>query len=456
MWRKLLSIYLIFGLSLAILIALSLYAFQRFNAFVKYGDAVDHNHALITELNELKVALTEAENNQRAFMLFNDSSFYYKYEDYLDNLRTTFGNVHSLIGKDSAQHRRLRNLNITIKSQMEYLRSGMLVGYPVTDYRYEKGYMEKSLSLISEMEKAEKALLEDQMNTRKFYENRTPQNFRIVFVFTLSIFCVSFVLLVQQYRHRIKYQRKLEKNIVELNQANSEWEQIAYVASHDLQEPLRKIRTFSDLLQNKHLTQLDDEGQALVNKINASSARAQSLMTDMVNYTAVVYTQEALQQIDLNYILRKVMEDMNAQLEAKKATVESEELPVVQGYPSQVTLLLKSLMENSIKFSKPDEPLRITLACTIVKTKQLPFNVHVSTDQYHKIIFQDNGIGFENQYTDKIFKMFQRLHPTESRYEGRGIGLAIVKRIIANHQGFIIARGRPGRGAKFTLYFPLR
>jgi signal transduction histidine kinase len=456
MWKKLLSIYLIFGVSLAILIALSLYAFQRFNAFVKYGDAVDHNHALITELNTLKVALTEAENNQRAFMLFNDSSFYYKYEDYMDNLRTTFGKVHELIGKDSAQHRRLRNLNITIKSQMEYLRSGMLVGYPVTDYRYEKGYMEKSLAMIAEMEKAERALLENQMNTRKFYENRTPQNFRIVFVFTLSIFCISFVLLVQQYRGRIKYQQRLEKNIVELNQANSEWEQIAYVASHDLQEPLRKIRTFSDLLQNKHLTQLDDEGQVLVQKINASSARAQSLMTDIVNYTAVAYTQEPLQQIDLNYILRKVMDDLHAQLDAKRAAVETEELPIVQGYPSQMLLLFRSLMENSIKFSKPDVPLRINLTSTTVKKKQLPFDVHLSTEEYHKIIFQDNGIGFENQYTDKIFKMFQRLHPADSNYEGRGIGLAIVKRIIANHMGFVVARGRTGRGAKFTLYFPLR
>jgi signal transduction histidine kinase len=456
MWKKLLSIYLIFGLSLAILIALALYAFQRFNAFVKYGDAVDRNHELITELNSLKVALTEAENNQRAFMLFNDSSFYYKYEDYLENLRTTFKRVHLLLGTDSAQQRRLRDLNISIKSQMDYLRSGMLVGYPVTDYRYEKGYMEKSLSLIDEMDHAEKALLENQMNTRKFYESRTPQNFRIVFVFTLGIFCVSFVMLVQQYRHRIKYQRKLENNIVELNQANSEWEQIAYVASHDLQEPLRKIRTFSDLLQNKHLTHLTDEGQLLVKKINASSSRAQSLMTDMVNYTAVVYSPETLQRTDLNDILRRVMEDMHLQLDSKKASIETVELPVIEAYPSQMVLLFKCLMENSIKFSKPDEPLRITISSSTVKKKQLPFDSHVSIEQYHKIIFQDNGIGFDNQYTDKIFKMFQRLHPTDSTYEGRGIGLAIVKRIINNHLGFVIARGRPGKGAKFTLYFPLR
>jgi signal transduction histidine kinase len=455
MWKKLLSIYLIFGLSLAILIALSLYAFQRFNSFIKYGDAVDRNHAVITELNELKVALTEAENNQRAFMLFNDSSFYYKYEDYFENLRTTFRNVHLLLGEDSAQHRRLRDLNITIKSQMDYLRSGMIVGYPITDYRYEKGYMERSLVLIAEMERAEKSALENQINTRKFYEDRTPQNFRVVFVFTLGIFCVSFVLLVQQYRHRVKYQERLERNIIELNQVNSEWEQIAYVASHDLQEPLRKIRTFSDLLQNKHLHELTGEGQLLVEKIHASSARAQSLMTDIVNYTVIASAQEHLQKTDLNEVVRLVTQDLQAQLGSKKSSIETGDLPVVDGYPSQLSMLFRCLMENSIKFSKPDEPLKIDINAAIVKKRQLPVDVNVSTEEYHKIIFQDNGIGFDNQYTDKMFKMFQRLHPSDS-FEGRGIGLAIVKRIVSNHLGSIIARGRPGKGAKFTLYLPLR
>ncbi len=455
MWKKLLSIYLIFGVSLAILIALSLYAFQRFNAFVKYGDAVDRNHAVITELNQLKVALTEAENNQRAFMLFNDSSFYFKYEDYLENLRTTFRKVHLLLGEDSAQHRRLRDLNITIKSQMDYLRSGVIVGYPITDYRYEKGYMERSLRLIAEMEEAEKAMLENQISSRKFYEDRTPQNFRIVFVFTLGIFCISFVLLVQQYRHRVKYQAQLEKNIIELNQVNSEWEQIAYVASHDLQEPLRKIRTFSDLLQSKHLAEFTDEGQLLVQKINMSSARAQSLMTDMVNYTAIANAREHLQKTDLNDVLRMVTQDLQPQLASKKTSIETGELPVVDGYPSQLSMLFRCLMENSIKFSKPEEPLKIDIQATIVKKRQLPIDVHGAAEEYHKIIFQDNGIGFDNQYTDKMFKMFQRLH-TSDAFEGRGIGLAIVKRIISNHLGAIVARGRPGKGAKFTLYLPLR
>ncbi|HYG04122.1 MAG TPA: ATP-binding protein [Chryseosolibacter sp.] len=455
MWKKLLIVYLVFGLSVAILAALSLYAFQRFNAYVEYGQAVDRNHYIISELNALRIQLTEGENNQRAFIIFNDSSFYHKYEEYVNELTRTFARIHHLLGNDSQQRKRLHALNISIKSQLDYLRSGMIVGYPVTDYKYERAYMDKSLSIINDIENSERFILQTQLDIRHQYEATTPQNFSLVFIFTLIIFCLSFFFLVQQYRRRINYQEKLEKNILELNQANSEWEQIAYIASHDLQEPLRKIRTFVDLVNKKHSAHLDVDGQSLMKRIDAASARAQSLMTDIVNYNLVVYPREEKMTVDLNDVVNDLSHELQPILQEKAARMEHEDLPMVTAYPTQMEMLFKSLIENSLKFSRPDVAVRISISSTVIDSKQLPISQHLSYDQYYKIVFQDNGIGFENKFSDKIFRMFQRLHGQESQYGGRGIGLAVVKRIMANHTGFIVARGRPDRGAKFTLYFPV-
>ncbi|HYC83793.1 MAG TPA: ATP-binding protein [Chryseosolibacter sp.] len=456
MWKKLLTIYLIFGLSLAILIALSLYAFQRFSAYLKYAEAVDRNHSVLTQLNRLQIELAEVENNQRAFILFEDSSFHLRYGKYADKIRNTFAVIYDLIKSDPAQRKRIQTLNFLIKSHLDHLHSGIMVGYPPTDYRQGLKYLDRCAQLITEMEVAEKKLMKDQLVSRQFYEETTPQNFRIVFVFTLIVFVISFGLLVQQYRDRMGYQQKLEKNIIELNQANSEWEQIAYVASHDLQEPLRKIRTFSDMLQSKYSQKLDPDGRALVSRIDAASSRAQSLMVDIVNYNTVVYTREKLQAVSLDEALSDLLADMKVILADKQASVQHEGLPVIRAYPSQITLLFRSLLENSLKFAKPDDPVKILISCSVVDKKHLPSDHNFSFSNYHKLVFEDNGIGFDNQFADKIFKMFQRLHPQESSYEGRGIGLAMAKRIMTNHTGFITARGRPGKGARFTLYFPVR
>lgn len=456
MWKKLLTVYVLFGISLAILIALSLYAFQRFNAYVQYADAVDRNHEIISDLNTLKVQLTEGENSQRAFILFSDSSFYFSFEHHLADVTKTFSDIYTRLKADANQRPRLHALNISIKSQLEYLRSGMVIGYPTTNYKFEKAYMERSLSIISEIERVEKDLLNDQIRTRKTYEAATPQNFTIVFIFTLAVFITSFLVLISEYRRRMTYQTELEKKVVELNQASSEWEQIAFVASHDLQEPLRKIRTFSDLLLTRFKDKLDEEGKALVERIDVSSARAQSLMVDIVNYNRVVYPREEKVAMDISEILTAVLTEMKPTLESHQATVEHEELPVVTVYPSQIGLLFKSLIENSIKFARPEVPVKISITNSVIARKQLPIQQQLSYQQYHKVVFQDNGIGFENEFSEKIFKMFQRLHGQDSAYSGRGIGLAIVKRIMTNHLGLVIARGRPGRGAKFTLYFPVQ
>ena len=456
MWKKLLTVSLIFIVSVVILIVLSLYSFQRFDGFIRYTDAVDKHHRLLTELNHMKLSLTSLESKQRAFLLFEDSSFLQPYEENKKLLIEKFTTLLLLTKADQEQQRRLRDLNLLIKSRLDYLHTGMMVGYPSTDYKRETSYMDRCMAIITEMEMAENNALNAQLESKEFYESTTPRNFRIVFILTMTVFAISFGLLIQQYRDRLINQQKLERNSLELNQANAEWEQIANAASHDLQEPLRKIRTFSNILASRNIHQLDEEGQMLLNRIETASARAQSLMLDIVTYNLVVYPREELTAVDLKEIRKDLLTSLEMRLKENHAAIYADELPVIRAYQSQIRLLFNCLVDNSLKFSRKEEPLKVTITASTIHQRELPVHQNLSFTHYHKIVFEDNGIGFENQFSDKIFMMFQRLHPQDSPYEGRGIGLAIVKRIMTNHMGMVIARGRPGKGAKFTLYFPVR
>jgi signal transduction histidine kinase len=455
MWKKLLTIYAVFAISLAVLVGLSLFSFQRYNAYVNYTDAVDHQYTMLTALYELKALLMEAENKQRGLLLYEDSTFYDQYASSVQDIKQCFGRVHTLASQDRDQQKRLYKLNMAIKSHLDFLNTGMTVGIDSLSRDVGKKIADKCFSLIGEMDHAEQRSLAGRQTVKEFYESKTPQYFRVVFIFTLLIFCISFGLLVGQYRSRVKYQQSLEQKIIELNQANAEWEQMSYVASHDLQEPLRKIRTFSDRLLGRHLSQLDDDGQAIVKRIDVASTRAQSLMQDIVNYNTIVYSKEDLTGIVLHDLITEIARDPDHAVTQKNATIQCEQLPTLQGYPSQVSLLFRALLDNSVKFSKPDQPCLITIKSETLDKNKLPGKERISYSRYYKITIADNGIGFEDKFSEKIFQMFQRLHPQESSYTGRGLGLALVKRIMTNHHGLVEAHGELGRGAIFTLYFPV-
>jgi signal transduction histidine kinase len=456
MWKKLLTIYGIFAVSLAVLVGLSLYSFQRYNAYVNYTDAVDHHYLLLTELYKLKTHLTEAENYQRGLLLYEDSTFLDHYNRCVQSIKSSFGTVHQLTSSDSDQQKRAYSLNMAIKSQLDFLTTGMTVGDPNFSYVDEQKAVEKCITLIAEMERAEKLALSQRKIIKEFYENRTPQYFTIVFIFTLLVFCVSFGLLAGQYRSRLKYQRSLEDKIIELNQANAEAEQMSYVAAHDLQEPLRKIRTFSDLLLDRHIVQLDEEGQTIIKRIDVASTRAQSLMQDIVNYNTIAYAQEEAADVDIGQVVSDIAQDPDHPVKQSKSIIQFADLPVIKGYPSQISLLFRSLFENSVKFAQPGIPCVINVTATTVDQADLPIEDRKAYSRYNKIMITDNGIGFDNKFAAKIFQMFQRLHTQESSYKGRGLGLALVKRIMTNHHGLVTAEGQPEKGATFTLYFPVQ
>ncbi len=261
------------------------------------------------------------------------------------------------------------------------------------------------------------------------------------------------MLIGHDITDRIYSEQELMKTNDELVKSNQRLEQFAYVASHDLQEPLRKIQTFAELVHKKFDNR--DESEKYFNKIVTSAQRMSSLIKDVLAYSRLSDTDILFREIDLNQIVENVKIDFELLISQKKAVIECDHLPTIKGIPLQMNQLFFNLISNSLKFSKNEPRIRITSKIITEVEVASEKNAALNPDlKYVRLTFKDNGIGFDQQYADQIFTIFQRLNDRQS-YSGTGIGLALCKKIVENHGGTISARSEPGQGAEFTIYLPV-
>ncbi|WP_445454732.1 sensor histidine kinase [Flavobacterium sp. 25HG05S-40] len=245
----------------------------------------------------------------------------------------------------------------------------------------------------------------------------------------------------------------LEQQNIELEASNKELIAFNYAASHDLQEPLRKIQTFVSRLSEKESANLSDTGKEFMVRINSSVERMRILIEDLLQYSRTTKTEKVFEEIDLNDLLENAKVEMAQFIEDKKAKIQSQDLPQLKVIPFQIQQLFINLINNSLKYSKSDTTPDIKISCKRVTASEEEKIPKSTKDKFYKITFKDNGIGFEQEYAEKIFVLFNRLH-NKNEYEGTGIGLAICKKIVENHKGFIFATAKPNIGATFTIYLP--
>ncbi len=264
------------------------------------------------------------------------------------------------------------------------------------------------------------------------------------------------VLLLKDVSELKQKQRELEVRMQQLDRSNRELQQFAYIASHDLQEPLRKIMSFGDRLSRKYDALLSGEGKEYITRMNNAAQRMETLINDLLSFSRVTETAMPFELTDLNKVFAEVISDMDV-VERTKARINlPDNLPVIETSPSQMRQLFQNLLNNALKFVHAYRTPEVEVRCRLATGVDLPENFSLLPEiDYCIIEIEDNGIGFDQAHSDRIFTIFQRLHG-RSEYHGTGVGLAICKKIADNHQGAIFAEGREGKGATFTVVLPMK
>jgi light-regulated signal transduction histidine kinase (bacteriophytochrome) len=247
--------------------------------------------------------------------------------------------------------------------------------------------------------------------------------------------------------------RQLLENIARLETANKDLDFFAFMASHDLQAPLRKIRMFSDRLLLNSKETLSKDSQLYLSRIQEVSKRMQDLINDILRFSKISMDREEPEEVDPNGILGDVLSEMETVIREKKAEVIVDLLPVLPVNAVLMGPLFSNLINNALKYSRKEVAPIVRIRSDIT-TATAGSNGSAVETKYCRIYIEDNGIGFDQKYAEQIFDMFRRLHPS-AEYEGTGIGLALCKKIVEKHKGFISARGRPDEGSVFILSLPL-
>jgi signal transduction histidine kinase len=427
---------------------------ERLSALKAAEDITIHTYQVITQLRGIENTLLEAETGERGFLLTGDSSYL---QSYLASKATIFNSLDSikrLVNDNQEQVANTAILKASIALRFEYLfqtlekkQIGDLKGLKqkldlgkrtMKDYRME----------MKNMRDIELGLLEKRKMRKQEHELLTPAMFRIIFLMTGFFLLASMIAMINELRKRINYQKELEDKVMALNINNEELEQFVFAASHNLQEPLRKIRSFSSLLVHKQKDKLDEESELIVERMDLSAVQFQGLLTDLVSFTDLIQNKSIAKPIDLNHLLSNIANDTAEKFGDIVSKIDIAHLPKIIGVSEQLQILFSQLFDNSILYRSPERPLVISITSVKVRMRLK------SNKEYHKISFTDNGSGFENAYKDKIFKLFQRLDNDITASQNKGVGLAICKKIMLNHHGFIDADGFKGKGATIFLYFP--
>ncbi|GAA4470384.1 hypothetical protein GCM10023189_58850 [Nibrella saemangeumensis] len=262
------------------------------------------------------------------------------------------------------------------------------------------------------------------------------------------------VLTFQEITDKKLAQLQLEESVQQLKRSNENLEQFAYVASHDLKEPLRKITAFGDVLQSQFGHQLGSQGQDLIRRMQQAADRMNTLIRDLLSYSRLATKARNRERVDLQTVVTDVLTDLEQVIREKDADIQVAELPTVVGDGSQLGQLFQNLLSNALKFVADGTPPRIRIGCEAVAGQRIPAFVALAPkEQYWKITISDNGIGFDPKYADRIFEVFQRLHG-RGQYEGTGVGLAISRKVVENHRGAITVDSQPGVGTTFYVYLP--
>lgn len=263
----------------------------------------------------------------------------------------------------------------------------------------------------------------------------------------------SYTGIVKDISEIHKYRHALEEKIRQLDKSNTNLQEFVYVASHDLQEPVRKIATFAGRIGARFGGQIGEEGNMYLSRLEKAVNNMQFLLDDLLNFSRLSFNDRPFEKIALSDTLATALGELDIKIEESSAKINACDLPVIEGYSLQLKQLFSNILSNAIKFRRPGVPPEINITAERVNPYAFPNIPLLRHTHYTKIEICDNGIGFEQEFSERIFKIFQRLN-SKAEYGGSGVGLSICKKITENHNGHIFALSEPDKGSCFTILLP--
>lgn len=461
MKRKLRLVIIAFSASFLIMAGLSFYTMRQFETLILFSNQIEHTYRVINQLNIVEGTVKDFDIKERGFMLTRDSIYLNEIEKSINAVGPALEQLKSDVNDNKEQQNNLTWLRTNIVDRKKNLDKSIAYALKDTSRKLSPYFKEgrdlkiRCMDYIKKMRTTEEDLLKKRTENKNAYQKVAYNTIR----YLLFIFCLItaglFLVMINELKKRLSFQDELQNKILDVKRSHSELEQIAYASSHDLQEPLRKIQVFTDRFAWLHRKNMDEETGETIDRIKSAANRMQELIEDLANLTTLTKDAQLKEETDLNRILNITIHDLDGKIKEKDATIYKEVLPDIMGHPHQLHILFKSLIDNSLKFSREDVKPLISIRSDKVNGDELiEYNAKLAEKTFYRITISDNGIGFDNKFITKMFQIFQRLHNQQSEYDGKGVGLAICQRVMANHEGYILAHGHTEVGATFKLFFP--
>ena len=473
------KLFAAFGLVLAFALADAVVSYRMTLRLIENERWVTHTHEVLNELEGTLSALKDAETGERGYIITGEESYLAPYRTGIVDVQEHLGSLRSLTADNARQQRRIAALASLIAHRLEQLQKGLdafrTAGPEAARARILNGDGQRTMDavrwIVAQMTNDETRLL-----SRRSQTSRESGRTVLWTISIANLLLIALVLLAAYLTQRDLQRRRqaelsllaardelevrvrertaelaeanvhLRQSTLELERSNRELQDFAFVASHDLQEPLRKIQAFGDRLRGKHGEALGPEGIDYLERMQRAAHRMHVLINDLLTFSRVTSRGQPFMPTDLGQIAREVLADLEVRVEQTGGRVEIGDLPTLDADPLQMRQLLQNLLGNGLKFHRDGEPPVVRVSGAVLADGGPP---------RARIVVTDNGIGFDMKYLDRIFTPFQRLHG-RTEYEGTGMGLAVCRRIVERHGGALTAESAPGQGARFLVTLPVR
>jgi signal transduction histidine kinase len=468
------KLFAAFGLVLAFALADALISYRATLRLIENERWVAHTHEVLNELEATISALKDAETGQRGYLVTGDESYLAPYHASSPQIRQHLDRLRALTADNARQQRRIAELEPLIAARQARLRIGIdalrTAGPDAARRSVMTGegrrLMDRVRGIAAEMTAEETALLSRRSRVARASGRAALWTLSLANLLLIALVVLAAHLTRRDFQRRRRVEAELETRVrertaelataneqlrlssLELERSNRELQDFAFVASHDLQEPLRKIQAFGDRLKGKHGDTLGPEGIDYLERMQAAARRMHTLINDLLTFSRVTSRAQPFVPVDLGVVAGEVLSDLEVRIQQAGARVETGDLPVIDADPLQMRQLLQNLIGNALKFHRPGDRPEVRISATVDGIDG------VSGPAEARITVADNGIGFDMKYLDRIFTPFQRLHG-RAEYEGTGMGLAVCRRIVERHGGALTAESAPGQGARFLVRLPI-